>query len=90
MAEPNPRENRDESNSDDRLKSLIEEYVSSTREPVGARNLFRETPDPSEQAEPRSREDDLDRVPLNEPSAMTLNLVCVAALLIAALVFGFS
>lgn len=90
MAEPDPRENRDESNSDDSVKSLIEEYVSLTREPVGSRNLFRETPDQAEQAEPRPGEEGFDRVPLNESSAMTVYLVCVAVLVIAALAFGFS
>lgn len=90
MAKPDRRENRDESNSDDSVKSLVEEYVTSTREPVGSHNLFRETPDQSEQAEPHHREEDLDRVALNESSAMTLYPVCVAALVIAALAFGFS
>lgn len=90
MAKPDRRENRDESNSDDSVESLIEEYVASTREPLGSQNLFRETPDQSEQAEPRPREEGFDRVTLNESSAMTLYLVCVAVLLIAALAFGFS
>jgi hypothetical protein len=90
VAEPDRRENRDEPNRDQSLKSLVEEYLASTREPVGSRNLFRETPDQAEQVERRAREEGLDRVPLNESSAMTLYLVCVAVLLIVALVFGFS
>jgi hypothetical protein len=90
VAKPDRRENRDEPNSDDSVESLIEEYVTSTREPLGSRDLFRETPDQSEQARPRAREAGFDRVTLNESSAMTLYLVCVAALLIAALAFGFS
>lgn len=89
MAKPDRRESRDESNSGDSVKSLVEEYVASTREPVGSQNVFRETPDQSEQAEPRAREPGLGRVTLNEPSAMTLYLVCLAALLIAALAFAF-
>lgn len=89
MAKPDRRESRDESNSGDSVKSLVEEYVASTREPVGSHNVFRETPDQSEQAEPRAREPGFDRVTLNEPSAMTLYLVCLAALLIAALAFAF-
>jgi hypothetical protein len=88
VAEPDRRENRDEPNRD--LKSLMEDYLASTREPVGSRNLFRETPDQAEQAERRAREEGFDRAPLNESSAMTLYLLCVAVLLIAALVFGFS
>ena len=34
---------------------LVEAYLASTREPVGSRNLFRETPDQSEQADARVR-----------------------------------
>jgi hypothetical protein len=90
VAEADRRENRDEPNRDQSLKSLMEEYLASTREPVGSRNLFRETPDQLEQTDPRARETDFDRTTSTESSAMTLYLVCAAALLIAALVFVFS
>jgi hypothetical protein len=90
VAKPDRRENRDEPGSDRSLKPLIDEYLASTREPVGSRDLFRETPDQSDQAESRQREAGFDRVTSTETSAMTLYLVCVAALLIAVLVILFS
>ena len=71
------------------MKSLIDEYMASTREPVGSRNLFRETPDQSEQAEPRARSGGRDEVAPAQPAAIILYLVCVAVLLIAALALGF-
>ena len=71
------------------MKSLIDEYLASTREPVGSRNLFRETPDQSEQAGPRARAGDRDEVASAQPVAIILYLVCVALLLIAALAVGF-
>jgi hypothetical protein len=89
VAKPDRRENRDEPRSDDSVKSLIDKYLASTREPVGSRNLFRETADQSEQAEPHPRKAGLARVALSESSAITLYLVCVAVLLVAALAIGF-
>ena len=89
MAKPNRRENKVEPGSDESMKSLIDEYLASTREPVGSRNLFRETPDQSEQAEPRAGAGGRDEAAPAEPAAITLYLVCVAVLLIAALAVGF-
>jgi hypothetical protein len=89
VAERNRRENRNEPGSDRRLKPLIDEYLASTREPVGSGNLFRETPDQSEQAEPRARARGRDNVASAEPSAVLLYLVGVALLLIFALALGF-
>ena len=89
MPEPDRRENRNEPSSDDSMESLLGKYLASTREPVGSRNLFRETPDQSEQVEPHPRKAGFYRVTLNESSAMTFYLVCVAVLLIAALAVGF-
>ena len=89
MAERNRQENRDEPDSGRSLRPLIDEYLASTREPVGWRNLFRETPDQSEQAEPRARARGRDEVARAEPAAIILYLVCVAVLLIAALGVGF-
>ena len=89
MAEWNRQENRDDPGSGRSLKPLIDEYLASTREPVGSGNLFRETPDQSDQAEPRARAGGRDEVPSAEPSAILLYLVCVAVLLIAALALGF-
>ena len=89
MAERNRRENWDEPGSERGLKPLIDEYLASTREPVGSRNLFRETPDQSEQAEPPARADGRDKVASAEPAAIMVYLVCLAVLLIAALALGF-
>jgi hypothetical protein len=89
VAERNRQGNWDESGSDRSLKPLIDEYLASTREPVGSRNLFRETPDQSEQAEPRAGAGGRDEAAPAEPAAITLYLVCVAVLLIAALAVGF-
>ena len=70
------------------MKSLIDEYMASTREPVGSRNLFRETPDQSEQAESRDRSGGRDEVAPAQPAAIIPYLVCVGLLLIAALAVG--
>jgi hypothetical protein len=67
------------------LKSLIDEYLASTREPVGSGNLFRERPD---QSEPPARAGGRDEVAPAKPTAIMLYLVCVAVLLIAALAVG--
>lgn len=88
MAERNRQENRAEPSSDRRLKPLVDEYLASTREPVGSHNLFRETPDRSEQVEPRTRAGGRDEVAPGEPAAIMLYLVCVALLLIAVLAVG--
>ena len=71
------------------MKSLMDEYLASTREPIGSRNLFRETPDQSEQAEARGRAGSRDEVASAEPTAIVFYLICVAALLAAALAVGF-
>ena len=89
MAQQDRREKTDVSNSDRSLKPLIDEYVASTREPVGSRNLFRETPDKSGQVEARRRTRSREEVASAEPSAMMLYLICVAVLLIVALGIGF-
>jgi hypothetical protein len=89
VAQRNRQGNRDESGSDRSLKPLIDEYLASTREPVGSRNLFRETPDQSDQAGPRARTRGRDEVASAEPAAIMLYLICVAVLLIAALALGF-
>jgi hypothetical protein len=78
----------DEPGSDRSIRPLIDEYLASTREPVGSRNLFREPPDQSEQAELRARARGGDEVAQAEPAAIILYLVCVAVLLIAALAVG--
>ena len=88
MPERNRQENRNEPGSDRSLKPLIEEYLASTREPVGSRNLFRETLDQAEQAEPPASAARREVAPA-EPAAIILYLVCVAVLLIAALAVGF-
>jgi hypothetical protein len=87
VAKPDRRENRGELRSDDSMKSLIDEYLDSMREPVGSRNLFRETPEQAEKAGAHARR--RDEVASAEPSAMMLYLICVAVLLIAALAIGF-
>ena len=89
MAQQDRREKTDVPDSAQGLKPLIDEYVASTREPVGSSNLFRETPDQSEQAEPRARTRSRNEVASAEPAAIMLYLACVAALLIAALAVGF-
>ena len=89
MAQRDRRENTDVPDSDRSLKPLIDEYVASTREPVGSRNVFREAPDQSEQAEARVRTRSRDEVASAEPWAMMLYLICVAVLLIVALGIGF-
>jgi hypothetical protein len=71
------------------LRPLIDEYLASTREPLGSRNLFRETPDQTEQAERRAGAGGRDEAAPAEPAAIILYLVCVAVLLIAALAVGF-
>ena len=90
MADLRRPANGDEPKSDDlAMKSLMEEYLASTREPVGSRNLFRETPDQSEQADARVRAVGRDEVASAQPAAIMLYLICVAVLLIAALAVGF-
>jgi hypothetical protein len=89
VPERNRQENRNEPGSDRSLKPLIDEYLASTREPVGSRNLFRETPDQSEQVEPRAGAGGRDEAAPAEPAAIILYLVCLAVLLIAALAVGF-
>jgi hypothetical protein len=85
----NRRSNTDEPTSEQSLRPLVDEYVASTCAPVGSRHLFRETPDQSEQGEARTRAEGRDEAASAEPSAIMLYIVCVAALLIAALAFGF-
>ena len=81
--------NRDEPQRDDpAMTSLVEEYLASTREPVGSRNLFREMPDQTEQAERRAGAGGRDEAAPAEPAAILLYLVCVAVLLIVALAVG--
>jgi len=89
VPEPDRRENRNEPSSDDSMESLLGKYLASTREPVGSRNLFRETPDQSEQVEPRAGAGGRDEAAPAEPAAIILYLVCVVVLLIAALALGF-
>lgn len=88
VAKPDRRENRDVPGSDQSLKSLMDEYLDSTREPVGSRNLFRETPDQSEQAEARSSRKRRDEVASLDSTAITLYLVFVAVLVVVALAVG--
>ncbi|HJT15141.1 MAG TPA: hypothetical protein VJ790_21135 [Dongiaceae bacterium] len=89
MAKPDRRENRAERTSDESMKSLIDEYMASTREPVGSRDLFRETPVRSQQANAGARAGGRDEVVSARPSAIMLYLLCMAVLLIAALAIGF-
>jgi hypothetical protein len=70
------------------MKSLIDEYLASTREPVGSRNLFRETPDQSEHPESRAGAAYRDEVAWAKPAAIMLYLICAAVLLIVALAVG--
>jgi hypothetical protein len=87
VAKPDRRENRDVPGSDQSLKSLMDEYLDSTREPIGSRNLFQEAPDQSEKAGARAGR--RDEAASAEPSAIILYFICVAVLLIAALAIGF-
>lgn len=68
----------------------MEQYVASTRDPIGSRNVFQETENPSEHLPTRRDEADLGHGTSGESSAMAIYLACVAGLLIAALVYTFS
>jgi hypothetical protein len=65
----------------------MDEYLASTREPVGSRNVFGQTPDPlpstKATGEGPRREDQRAAGPL----AIALFLVCAAGLLIGALAY---
>ena len=63
----------------------MEEYVASTREPVGSRNAFEETPSRSNQS--LGMRADAGGRGSSEPSAIAIYLVCIAALLVAALAY---
>ena len=64
----------------------MEQYVASTRDPIGSRNVFEETENPSEHLPTRRDEADLG----HGTSGIALYLACVAGLLIAALAYAFS
>ena len=65
--------------SDDTVTSLMHEYLASTREPVGLRNAFGETPSPVRQAPPSEPKHD------SSAAAMAILLVCITGVLVAAL-----
>ena len=81
MANPNRAEPKPETMSDDTVTSLMHEYLDSTREPVGSRNVFEETRSRARQA------------PASEPkhdssvAAMAILLICITGVLIAALTY---
>ena len=81
MANPNHKEPRPETTSDDTVTSLMDEYLASTREPVGLRNAFGETPLPVRQAPPSKPEHD------SSAAAMAILLVCITGVLVTALTY---
>ena len=81
MAHPNRAEPRPETTSDDTVTSLMDEYLASTREPVGLRNVFGEIPSPVRQAPLSKPEHD------SSAAAMAILLVCITGVLVAALTY---
>jgi hypothetical protein len=90
VAKPERRENWEEPKSDDAVKSLMDEYLASTREPVVSRSILDEGPSRSPETKAHGRRSDLEGGASAEPSAMALYLICVAGLLVAALAYMFS
>ena len=67
--------------SDDTVTSLMDEYLDSTREPVGSRNAFGAIPSPARQARPSKPKHD------SSAAAMAILLVCITDVLVAALTY---
>ena len=82
MANPNRAEPKPETTSDDTVTSLMDEYLDATRESIGSRNVFGETPLPARQAPPsKSRHD-------SSAAAMAILLIAITGVLIAALTYA--
>ncbi len=67
--------------SDDTVTSLMDEYLDSTREPVGSRNAFEETRSPARQALPSEPKHD------SSAAAMAILLICITGVLVTALTY---
>ena len=82
MANPNRAEPKPETMSDDTVTSLMDEYLDSTRESIGSRNVFGETPSPARQAPPSQAKHD------SSAAAMAILLISITGVLIAALTYA--
>ena len=82
MANPNRAEPRPETTSDDTVASLMREYLDSTKEPVGSRNLFDEARPPARRAPPAEPKPD------SSAAAMAILLICITGVLVAALTYA--
>ena len=81
MAHPHRAEPKPETMSDETVTSLMDEYLASTREPVGLRNAFGETPLPVRQAPPSKPEHD------SSAAAMAILLICLTGVLVTAITY---
>ena len=81
VAHPNRAAPKPESMSDDTVTSLMDEYLDSTREPVGSCNAFGELPSPARQTPPSKLKHD------SSAAAMAILLVCITGVLVAALTY---
>jgi hypothetical protein len=82
VANPNRAEPKPETMSDDAVTSLMREYLDSTREPVGSRNVFEETRSQARRAPPTEPKHD------SSAAAMAILLIAITGVLIAALTYA--